>query len=46
MTTIMFALSIPTGFIAGRWIMIAWPVGYLGLRLVAEYYIRRTERLP
>ncbi|MGW6503743.1 TMEM175 family protein [Nonomuraea angiospora] len=44
MTAVMFALSVPAGFIAGRWIMIAWPVGYLGLRLVAEYYLRKNRR--
>ncbi|MEV4108387.1 TMEM175 family protein [Nonomuraea sp. NPDC049695] len=44
MTTIMFALSIPAGFVLGRWTMIAWPVGYAGQRLVAEYYIRRNRK--
>ncbi|MFI6734345.1 hypothetical protein ACIBI9_15555 [Nonomuraea sp. NPDC050451] len=45
----MAGLSIPAGFIVGRWIMIVWPVGYLGLRLVAECCIRenrKTARFP
>ena len=37
----MFALSIPAAFFAGRWVVIAWAIGYLGLRLVAEYYVRK-----
>ncbi len=43
MTTIMFALSVPAGFVFGRWTLIAWPVGYLGLRLAGEYYIRKNR---
>lgn len=42
-TTIMFALSIPAAFVAGRGVMFAWPVGYLGLRLVAGYQIRKNR---
>jgi uncharacterized membrane protein len=42
-TMIMFALSVPAAFIAGRWTMLAWPVGYVGLRLVAEYQVRRNR---
>ena len=33
-TSIMFGLSVPLALVAGRWIMLAWPVGYAGLRLV------------
>jgi TMEM175 potassium channel family protein len=42
-TSIMFGLSIPIAFIAGRWIMLAWPVGYLSLRLAAQYKIRKNH---
>ncbi|MEV0150329.1 MULTISPECIES: TMEM175 family protein [unclassified Nonomuraea] len=42
-TTVMFALSIPAAFVAGRWVMILWGVGYLGLRLVVGYQIRRSR---
>ncbi|HZE40085.1 MAG TPA: TMEM175 family protein [Stackebrandtia sp.] len=43
-TTAMFAVSIPIAYLAGRWTMVAWPVGYLGMRLVAEYYARRGRK--
>jgi uncharacterized membrane protein len=43
-TAVMFAVSIPVAFVVGRWTMIIWPIGYLGLRLVAEYYIRRNRK--
>lgn len=39
-TTLMFALTIPVALLAGRWVMIVWPVVYLGLRLAAVYYTR------
>ncbi|MEV1170076.1 hypothetical protein [Nonomuraea sp. NPDC049784] len=39
----MFALSIPAALVAGRWAMIAWPVGYLGLRFVAEHFVRKNR---
>jgi hypothetical protein len=32
-------------FVIGRWTMIIWPVGYLGLRLAAEYYVRRNRKV-
>jgi hypothetical protein len=44
-TAIMFAVSIPAAFVIGRWTMIIWPVGYLGLRLAAEYYLRRNRKV-
>jgi hypothetical protein len=42
-TTIMFAVSIPLALAIGRWVIIGWPLVYLGLRLVAEYQIRRDR---
>jgi uncharacterized membrane protein len=43
-TALIFAVSMPAAFVIDRWIMILWPVGYLGLRLTAEYYIRRNRK--
>jgi uncharacterized membrane protein len=42
-TVVMFAVSIPIAFLVGRWTMIIWPIGYLSLRLVVEYYTRRNR---
>jgi uncharacterized membrane protein len=44
MTTLMFALSVPAAIFGGRWVMVAWPVGYLALRLLSEYYTRRNRK--
>ncbi|WP_285662605.1 TMEM175 family protein [Actinorhabdospora filicis] len=44
MTTAMFAVSIPLALILGRHTMWVWPVGYVGLRLAAEFYTRRARR--
>ncbi|HEY3506161.1 MAG TPA: TMEM175 family protein [Actinocatenispora sp.] len=45
-TTIMFAVSVPLAFVVGRWVIVAWPLVYLGLRLVAEIHIRTHRRDP
>ncbi|GAA2276786.1 TMEM175 family protein [Nonomuraea roseoviolacea subsp. roseoviolacea] len=47
-TMVMFALSIPGALVVGRWVMLGWPVGYLALRLVAEYRLRghRADTAP
>jgi uncharacterized membrane protein len=42
-TTLMFAVSIPLALAIGRWVIIGWPLVYLGLRLVAEYQTRRDR---
>ncbi|HEY1094116.1 MAG TPA: TMEM175 family protein [Glycomyces sp.] len=42
-TMLMFALTIPTALLFGRWVMLVWPVVYLGLRLAATVYTRQAK---
>jgi uncharacterized membrane protein len=43
-TMLMFALTIPAALLFGRWVMLVWPVVYLGLRLAATVYTRQAKR--
>lgn len=43
-TMLMFALTVPGALLFGRWVMLVWPIVYLGLRLAAVFYTRQGSR--